>query len=67
MIAGLNISNGVLDSKPFSNPGSATFVVAKRGSDGDRAEDVDRCAAILHEIGATIVRGPLEGTTGPVC
>ncbi|MBR0801771.1 VOC family protein [Bradyrhizobium jicamae] len=24
-------------------------------------EDVDSCAALLHEIGATIIRGPLEG------
>ena len=28
-------------------------------------EDVDRCAALLKEIGATIVRGPLEGTWAP--
>ena len=28
-------------------------------------EDVDRCAAILHDVGATIVRGPLEGTWAP--
>src|ERR1700686_4153009 len=28
-------------------------------------EDVDRCAAPLKEIGATIVRGPTEGTWAP--
>src|SRR4029077_656322 len=28
-------------------------------------DDVDRCAALLKEIGATIVRGPLEGTWAP--
>lgn len=28
-------------------------------------EDVDRCAALLKEIGATIVRGPLEGDWAP--
>lgn len=28
-------------------------------------EDVDRCAAILNEVGAHIVRGPLEGTWAP--
>ena len=28
-------------------------------------EDVDRCAALLREIGATIVRGPLEGNWAP--
>jgi catechol 2,3-dioxygenase-like lactoylglutathione lyase family enzyme len=28
-------------------------------------EDVDRCAALLKEIGATIVRGPLEGGWAP--
>jgi len=28
-------------------------------------EDVDRCAALLREIGATIVRGPLEGDWAP--
>ena len=28
-------------------------------------EDVDRCAALLEEIGATIVRGPLEGDWAP--
>lgn len=28
-------------------------------------EDVDRCAALLKEIGATIVRGPLEGNWAP--
>ena len=28
-------------------------------------EDVDRCAALLQEIGATIVRGPLEGDWAP--
>jgi len=33
VIAGLNNSTGVLDGKPFSNPGRVTFVIAKRGSD----------------------------------
>ena len=28
-------------------------------------EDVDRCAALLKEMGATIVRGPLEGSWAP--
>ncbi len=28
-------------------------------------EDVDYCATVLQEIGATIVRGPLEGTWAP--
>jgi catechol 2,3-dioxygenase-like lactoylglutathione lyase family enzyme len=28
-------------------------------------EDVDRCAAILKEIGATIIHGPEEGTWAP--
>ncbi len=28
-------------------------------------EDVDRCATVLREMGATIVRGPLEGTWAP--
>jgi catechol 2,3-dioxygenase-like lactoylglutathione lyase family enzyme len=28
-------------------------------------EDVDRCAALLKEIGAKIVRGPMEGTWAP--
>jgi catechol 2,3-dioxygenase-like lactoylglutathione lyase family enzyme len=28
-------------------------------------EDVDRCGALLREIGATIVRGPNEGTWAP--
>ena len=28
-------------------------------------EDVDRCAALLREIGATIVRAPAEGTWAP--
>jgi catechol 2,3-dioxygenase-like lactoylglutathione lyase family enzyme len=28
-------------------------------------EDVDRCAALLREIGATIVRGPQEGSWAP--
>lgn len=28
-------------------------------------EDVDRCAALLLEVGATIVRGPLEGAWAP--
>jgi uncharacterized protein (TIGR02246 family) len=31
LITGLNESTGVLDGKPFSNPGRVTFVVAKRG------------------------------------
>jgi uncharacterized protein (TIGR02246 family) len=31
LISGLNDSNGVLDGKPFSNPGRVTFVIAKRG------------------------------------
>ena len=30
-VAGLNDSTGVLDGKPFSNPGRVTFVIAKRG------------------------------------
>ena len=33
LIVGLNTSKGVLDGKPFSNPGRVTFVIAKRGSD----------------------------------
>jgi uncharacterized protein (TIGR02246 family) len=33
LITGLNDSNGVLDGKPFTNPGRVTFVIAKRGSD----------------------------------
>lgn len=33
LIVGLNESMGVLDGKPFSNPGRVTFVIAKRGSD----------------------------------
>jgi hypothetical protein len=33
LITGLNDSTGVLDGKPFSNPGRVTFVIAKRGSD----------------------------------
>ena len=33
LVTGLNSSNGVLDGKPFSNPGRVTFVIAKRGSD----------------------------------
>ncbi len=33
LVAGLNDSMGVLDGKPFSNPGRVTFVVAKRGSE----------------------------------
>ena len=33
LITGLNSSNGVLDGKPFSNPGRVTFVIAKRGAD----------------------------------
>ncbi|HEY1261146.1 MAG TPA: VOC family protein [Stellaceae bacterium] len=28
-------------------------------------DDVDRCAALLEEIGATIIRGPLEGPWAP--
>ncbi|HME21055.1 MAG TPA: VOC family protein [Acetobacteraceae bacterium] len=28
-------------------------------------EDVDRCAALLREMGATIIRGPEEGTWAP--
>jgi catechol 2,3-dioxygenase-like lactoylglutathione lyase family enzyme len=28
-------------------------------------EDVDRCAAVLREMGARIVRGPLEGDWAP--
>ncbi|MGC2411159.1 MAG: VOC family protein [Stellaceae bacterium] len=28
-------------------------------------EDVDRCAAFLKEMNATIVRGPMEGTWAP--
>src|SRR5215472_12932899 len=28
-------------------------------------EDVDKCAAILNEMGATIVRGPAEDTWAP--
>jgi catechol 2,3-dioxygenase-like lactoylglutathione lyase family enzyme len=28
-------------------------------------EDVDRCAVLLKEMNATIVRGPLEGTWAP--
>jgi uncharacterized glyoxalase superfamily protein PhnB len=30
-----------------------------------REKDVDRCAALLKEMGATIVRGPQEGTWAP--
>ena len=33
LITGLNNSTGVLDGKPFSNPGRVTFVIAKRGAD----------------------------------
>jgi ketosteroid isomerase-like protein len=33
LVTGLNSSNGVLDGKPFSNPGRVTFVIAKRGAD----------------------------------
>lgn len=33
LVAGLNDSMGVLDGKPFSNPGRVTFVIAKRGSE----------------------------------
>ncbi len=33
LVTGLNDSTGVLDGKPFSNPGRVTFVVAKRGSE----------------------------------
>ena len=28
-------------------------------------EDVDRCATLLKEVGATIVRGPMEGSWAP--
>jgi len=28
-------------------------------------EDVDRCAALLRDMGATIIRGPEEGTWAP--
>jgi hypothetical protein len=31
LVTGLNSSNGVLDGKPFANPGRVTFIVAKRG------------------------------------
>jgi uncharacterized protein (TIGR02246 family) len=31
VVAGLNDSMGVLDGKPFSNPGRVTFVIAKHG------------------------------------
>ena len=30
LVTGLNASTGVLDGKPFSNPGRVTFVFAKR-------------------------------------
>ena len=33
LITALNDSTGVLDGKPFSNPGRVTFVIAKRGPD----------------------------------
>ncbi len=33
LVTGLNDSTGVLDGKPFSNPGRVTFVVAKRGAE----------------------------------
>ena len=33
LVAGLNDSMGVMDGKPFSNPGRVTFVIAKRGSE----------------------------------
>ena len=33
IITGLDTTTGVLDGRPFSNPGRVTFVVAKRGSD----------------------------------
>jgi uncharacterized protein (TIGR02246 family) len=33
LVTGLNDSTGVLDGKPFSNPGRVTFIVAKRGAD----------------------------------
>jgi len=33
LVTGLNSSNGVLDGKPFSNPGRVTFIIAKRGPD----------------------------------
>lgn len=32
VVTGLNASTGVLDGKPFSNPGRVTFVVANRGA-----------------------------------
>ncbi len=28
-------------------------------------DDVDRCAVVLREIGAAIIRGPIEGTWAP--
>jgi uncharacterized protein (TIGR02246 family) len=31
LVVGLNDSTGVLEGKPFSNPGRVTFVIAKRG------------------------------------
>ena len=33
LVTGLNDSTGVLDGKPFSNPGRVTFVIAKRGAE----------------------------------
>lgn len=33
LITGLNDSTGVLDGKPFSNPGRVTFVIAQRGAE----------------------------------
>jgi hypothetical protein len=33
LVAGLNDSMGVLDGKPFTNPGRVTFVIAKRGTE----------------------------------
>lgn len=33
VVTGLNASTGVLDGKPFSNPGRVTFVIAKRGAE----------------------------------
>lgn len=33
LVTGLNDSTGVLDGKPFSNPGRVTFVIARRGPD----------------------------------
>jgi hypothetical protein len=33
--------------------------------DADRGPRTDRCAALLREMGATIVRGPAEDTWAP--